>query len=303
MFSFLKSLFNPSSQDLSAEELYQKAMEAFLSEGIYEAAIPWLEKVLEVDENHVEGRKDLGVYLIRCRQVEEGVSQLQSLVERFPNEPAGYRALGNYFYLQASNHEEAIPHYLKALELDPQSSALYFALMSCYSMLGRPGEAKEAIEKYLEFFPGDPEGLAMLGELKSQLSEGGGDDGLEELERSLEIDPESRVVPSQLVEEYTRRGELEKIEEMLQTYPDLQDQYLLQFTLSESFQSFEKREKAIECILRFLEKYEYFFANESMEANQANQPLFEMGINQLKSLEGDPELIQRFENALAKGLE
>jgi len=204
--------------------------------------------------------------------------------------------------MKTREYQKAITHYRKALDLNPGAFALYYALMSCHSLLDQIQEAIEAIEKYLEYVPGDPEALASLGALKSKLPAGSAGDGAEELEQSMATDPESRVVPSMLLDIYMENNQLEKIETMLKTYTHLELHYLFQFKLSQAFEHFGKLDEARASIIKFLEKYEYFFQNESLEANQHNQPLFEEGIEQLKKLNGDPALVQRFETAMNEGL-
>jgi glycosyltransferase involved in cell wall biosynthesis len=81
-----------------------------------------------------------------------------------PDDPKSNFDLG-YFYFQKGEHEKAIGHYRKAMELKPDYVDAYFGLAEVYASQGRYGEAADVNRRILGISPDNPSAYYNLGEL------------------------------------------------------------------------------------------------------------------------------------------
>jgi tetratricopeptide (TPR) repeat protein len=89
----------------------------------------------------------------------------EALLRRAPDSPEGH--LGWARAAEALDHrDEALPHYLRAVDLDPAGDEARLHLADCLASLGRPREAQAQFACILRRRPGDPAALYGLARCK-----------------------------------------------------------------------------------------------------------------------------------------
>lgn len=181
----------------------------FFSQGNYDEAIKYFEKVIEKFPSSIEGYYNIGVCYLRIGEVDKAVASLEKAVELNPEAIESYFALGECYFtkgetekaintftraaeLQPDNPkahynlgivfykhdmlDEALVSFNKVINLNPKfSSAYYQAALACI----KKGDFKKAIdyfENFLKLEPNAPEAgqvKTMIEELKKRIGEDG----------------------------------------------------------------------------------------------------------------------------------
>jgi len=87
----------------------------------YDLAVPLLVKVAEANPVNFNVRFRLGVALDNLGRFDEAIDSFKIALGLRPNEGKVHRAIA-YSYEQMGSHEEALPHFKKANELDERSA-------------------------------------------------------------------------------------------------------------------------------------------------------------------------------------
>jgi tetratricopeptide (TPR) repeat protein len=118
---------------------------------------------------------------------EDLTASLQKVLELYPNHAPAHHDLGGAYY-QGGDNENALAHYEKAVEIDPDNVIYQKSLADFdYSVAGRVEEALEIYFKVLDQQPQNLEVLQMVGHINVALQKF--DDAEEYYKRVLEIDP------------------------------------------------------------------------------------------------------------------
>jgi len=117
------------SDKKKARELYDKGLEAFEAEN-YEVAIKFYKKAIRKDNNFAFAWDMLG-----------------------------------YSHRRLEQYEEAIKAYDESLKLDPKGRMPLMNKPIAYSLMGNIDEAIVGYKKFIDLFPGDPEGQYGIGRM------------------------------------------------------------------------------------------------------------------------------------------
>jgi cytochrome c-type biogenesis protein CcmH/NrfG len=141
------------------------------------------------DRAHWEAAEE-GAELIREGEIDAAIQELQSLIQRDPDNPYAYHFLGAA-YFEAADFARALKAYLSAVERKPEYvGALMGAGWTLHS-LGRFREATRVGRQVLLKAKDDPDALHLLG--LSHYSMGDAAAALGYLTRFLETRPEIEV--------------------------------------------------------------------------------------------------------------
>lgn len=116
---------------------------------------------------------------------------LEKVVSAYPNDERAQFTLGNYYFGQ-QDVDQAIEHYKKATELDPTYSPAFNILGYAYRQKADYTSAEQALKKYIELIPNDPNPYDSYAELLLKM--GRFDDSISQYQKALSID--SHFVPS-----------------------------------------------------------------------------------------------------------
>jgi tetratricopeptide (TPR) repeat protein len=111
---------------------------------------------------------------------------LEKLVAAYPNDERAQFSLANYYFGQ-QELKQAVEHYKKATELAPDYSPAYNVLGYAFRQQGNFADAEQALKKYIELIPNDPNPYDSYAELLLKM--GRFDDSLAQYHRALAIDP------------------------------------------------------------------------------------------------------------------
>jgi tetratricopeptide (TPR) repeat protein len=111
---------------------------------------------------------------------------LDQLVGAYPNDERAHFNLGGYYFGQ-QDFPQAITHYKKATELNPNYSTAFNILGYAYRQNAEYGEAETAFKKYIELIPNDPNPYDSLAELYLKI--GRFDDSIAQYRKALGVDP------------------------------------------------------------------------------------------------------------------
>jgi tetratricopeptide (TPR) repeat protein len=110
---------------------------------------------------------------------------LDQLVAAYPNDERAHFNLGGYYFGQ-QDMPQAIEHYKKATELNPNYSGAFNILGYAYRQNVDYRNAEEAFKKYIELIPGDPNPYDSYAELLLKM--GRFDESITQYRKALAID-------------------------------------------------------------------------------------------------------------------
>lgn len=111
---------------------------------------------------------------------------LDQLVAAYPNDERAHFNLGGYYFGQ-QDMPQAIEHYKKATELNPNYSTAFNILGYAYRQNADYANAETAFKKYIELIPKDPNPYDSYAELLLKM--GRFDESIAQYQKALAIDP------------------------------------------------------------------------------------------------------------------
>jgi len=111
---------------------------------------------------------------------------LEKLVAAYPNDERAHFNLGGYFFGQ-QDYKQAITHYKRATELNPQYSTAFNILGYAYRQDENYTDAETAFKKYIELIPNDPNPYDSYAELLLKM--GRFDEAITQYKKALSIEP------------------------------------------------------------------------------------------------------------------
>jgi tetratricopeptide (TPR) repeat protein len=118
---------------------------------------------------------------------ESAISELESLLERYPDEKMALFTLGDIYFADMRAIEEGISYFLKTVEVDPLHQAAYNSLSYAYNKQGDFEKALWAINKYITIAPNEPNPYDTRGDIYAM--NGKVDQAIESYKQALEISP------------------------------------------------------------------------------------------------------------------
>ncbi|MDE0104794.1 MAG: tetratricopeptide repeat protein [Bryobacterales bacterium] len=101
-------------------------------------------ELVELDPLHADAHIHLGEALVQLGKTDEGIRSLRRGLDLNPQSPQAHVALGKAYRL-AGDDEEALRHLIRGASAD-QDGKLHYQLFLLYRGLGKPDEARAALE-------------------------------------------------------------------------------------------------------------------------------------------------------------
>jgi tetratricopeptide (TPR) repeat protein len=98
-------------------------------------------KAINIDSSFALGYKKLSDFFVMTGDTISGLAQLQNFVQHNPGNGEGLRYLGNFYMNMLADTVKAEEAFTKSIQLEPGSSANYFALVRLYKKLGKKEKA------------------------------------------------------------------------------------------------------------------------------------------------------------------
>lgn len=153
-------------------------------------AIDSYKEALRLKKDHEEANEALVLAFVKLKQFVTAKEQLESFIEKNPENASGYILLSKINVLD-NQLDKSVENLNKALSIDPQSADAYFNLAAVNYQLNKPDEAKKDYEKALEL---DPQHInAMINLAGIYAKDKDYTKALEIYTKILAIDPESLV--------------------------------------------------------------------------------------------------------------
>jgi tetratricopeptide (TPR) repeat protein len=111
---------------------------------------------------------------------------LEQLVAAYPGDDRAHLALANFLF-GLQDYPNAIEHYKKATEINPQLSTAFNLLGYAYRQAGRYDDSEKAFQSYIKLIPNDPNPYDSYAELLLKM--GRYDDAIAQYRKALEIQP------------------------------------------------------------------------------------------------------------------
>lgn len=167
VFFFLAACAGPAVTPTKSAPEHFRTGKAMVEKKDYEAAIMEFKKAIAADPDFVEARYELGrAYMWGYSDYDQAIVQFRKILEINPNHPGSHYELGLIHYLtwdyyhrlnEASKKEEspeaakelqqAIDHYKRTLDLDPNFAMAYNNLGVIYTEQGDISQAIAMFEK------------------------------------------------------------------------------------------------------------------------------------------------------------
>jgi tetratricopeptide (TPR) repeat protein len=112
-------------------------------------AISQLERLLQLEPDHANGRVALGVAQMRAGKIEQSVQTLQLAVEADPKNPWAHRNLAAGL-LKLKRTEDGVRHLRQTVELNPKDELAWYGLGEALEVAGDTKGADEAYVRVLE---------------------------------------------------------------------------------------------------------------------------------------------------------
>jgi adenylate cyclase len=184
----------------------------------------------------VEAYEDFSRGLMNLRMgssdsLDRAIHLFQKAVEHDPNYASAWAALGRAYDLKASFLTlpdlalKAIEYQRKAISINPKLSHAHLGLGAAYSTIGQYDAAIEAFKETIRLDPANAGAHASLGRAY-WIGKGMIDEGINELEQAVRINPEAGWAHLQLALLHTLRGNYERAEAACLQAIEMQEQYL-----------------------------------------------------------------------------
>lgn len=206
--------------------------------------------------------------------VELARDRLEQVVTLLPEGKRAHALLGNFLYGQ-QEWALAEREYVKVTQIDSTFAPVYNQLGYLFSNLERYGEAIDALKKYAELRPEDPNPHDSMGEI--YLWMGDYENSILEYSRSLELDPEFTISIAGIGHNFVFQGEYEKARakygEILDHAESVADTITSSFWVTVSYIYEGKLDKAVEVMkerLKFAEAHNNPFQMATINGQLSN---------------------------------
>ncbi len=142
---------------------------ALLQNSLGYRALSWktFQKAVSLSDNAAE-REQLQIlatnYMVR-NEPAKAIKIFEKVIERYPHEISSYTFLSSIYKRVLLNPENGIVQYHKGLKNNPSAKNLWNELAYSYSFLNKKNEALDAINKYINLTPAEPNPYDSKGDL------------------------------------------------------------------------------------------------------------------------------------------
>ena len=177
---------------------------SLFQQGKSDEAVVALERAVEADPKHAKSHNNLALASIDVGELEIAEAHYRESLAIEPA-PAVHNDLG-YVLERQGLFEEAVEHYLKAIELDPESSA---ARTNYGGVLARAGDYVKAEEQFRAALEHDPKSRTFSGLGFVLWKQGRGEEAVARLSEAIDADPKNAAAYDQLGTIQVEAGDLE----------------------------------------------------------------------------------------------
>ena len=197
----------------------------YYQQGKLDDAIVYLQKVVEIDANHLDAHLRLGILYLEKSRYDDAIASYQKVVEIDLNNLLGHFYLGGCYAVQGELND-ATNILQQALEIDPNFTMAHFGLGEIYYIQGK---YEQAITKFLhitDLLPDPMFGIlpiasAHLGLGDIYRKQGKVEEALVNFRQAVEIEPENASGYYSLACVYSLKNESQLAIESLQKAIDL----------------------------------------------------------------------------------
>jgi len=159
--------------------------------GCYQAAIEFIGRAIQLNENVTIAHNNLGDAFLALRRIPEAIACFRRALELQPDCAILPIKLGDTLIAQG-NLEEAIAVYRQGIAHQPERTEAYNRLANALLTTGRLHEADACCRKALELQPDDIEAHNQLGQVLQEM--GNLDAALSWYRRGLQLNPQSALI-------------------------------------------------------------------------------------------------------------
>lgn len=251
--------------------------ELSLSNGEYQKAIPYYEKVYQQQEVFAE--VEIAVRLGECLAAVGEFEQALTYYEKVETDNVEVLFRYGFIAKKANRSDISIQSWEQVIEIDPDYQSVYFYLAETYEEEGRLKEAYETAKTGLAVDELNKELHLLAGSLARKL--GHMEEGYQLAKEAVSIDPGFKEAVLFLIENYKQDQNFESIIDLLTHIIELgeEDGYYL-WELAKAYEEEESFAKALESYeeayntfkddLDFLKAYGYFLVEEGRQREAIN---------------------------------
>jgi superkiller protein 3 len=163
----LQKGYQQSADALSAEEYFTRGENAYVNR-LYELAIEYYQKTIEIDPNNAAAYSDMGDAYDELEDYRGAIRCYQKVIEIDPNNAYAYNNMGiAYYYLE--DYRGAIRCYQKAIDIDPNDASIYNKMGIAYEGLKDYHEVIRCHQKAIAIDPNDAFAYSAMGDAYNKL--------------------------------------------------------------------------------------------------------------------------------------
>ena len=178
-----------------------------IEDGLYEQAVPKLEKVLEEQPKMPIAEMQLGMAWARLKNYEKALAPLQNAIQALPDSAMAHYELGLALY-ETGDWKGAAPQFEEAVAQAPRWADAHFSLASVYARIDRVPEAMQELDTALKLNPDHYRANLLRGRILSLQGDAAG--ALANLQKATTVQPDSREAHLFLAEAYMQLGQSDK---------------------------------------------------------------------------------------------
>lgn len=169
----------------------------------YQEAVPLLKNVLESQPEMAIALMQLGIAQAGLRNYAEALGPLQKAVQLLPDSGMGHYQLGLALF-ETGDWKGAAPQFEAAVARAPRWADAHFSLASVYARIDRVPDAMTELNTTLTLHPDHYRANLLRGRILSL--QGNAMDGLANLKKAAEVQPESREAHAFMADAYQQLG-------------------------------------------------------------------------------------------------
>jgi tetratricopeptide (TPR) repeat protein len=180
----------------------------------------WTHTLACTSDNFI-GHNNLGIALLKTGNVDEAMVHYQKALEINPDFAEAHNNLGNFLF-QKGSVDEAMVHYQKALEINPDYAEAHYNLGYALLKMGNVDEAIAHLQKALQINPDYAEAHNNLG--YALIQKGSVDEATAHFQKALQINPDYADAHNNLGNILLEKGSVDEaiihFQKALQIKPD-----------------------------------------------------------------------------------
>ncbi|MBK8326522.1 MAG: tetratricopeptide repeat protein [Moraxellaceae bacterium] len=141
-----------SSFDNDAALALKKEGDSYIQTENYQQAITYYRQALNISPQFIDALVALGFALHEIGSIDEAAQYLHKVLSITPDNIDAHFMLGN-ICIKKAQHQQAIEHYMAAININPKFNFAYRALFDVYQALGDLTQAKSILERAMAELP------------------------------------------------------------------------------------------------------------------------------------------------------